>query len=266
LVEHNKRTGRGSRQFHSELPPFVPLMKALLLDPTISATAKVTWAFVVEASWQDNRDQWDEAGITHEQFAAALGFTAPTVRKAVKDLVETGWLSTWKRGQGLANGYQANAKPQVQDERNFQGTLKESSPPRARASTEGPLEERIEDTGGALATRTRKRDIVFDAMAEATDSDPNLEGARVGTAIAKLRKHPGYQEYVERHGKEAADLLLATEIQRRANAFRERWPELTLTPTGLVSNWRRLVEQQQRPTPLQEAEEALRREREENER
>jgi hypothetical protein len=92
--------------------------------------------------------------------------------------------------------------------------------------------------------KPRKRDVVFDAMAEATNSDPQLEGSRIGVAVAKLRKHDDYLAAVDRMSKEAADELLAAQIPIRARAYRRRWPDISLTPTALVSNWKRVVEEQ----------------------
>jgi hypothetical protein len=114
-----------------------------------------------------------------------------------------------------------------------------------------------------LAARApRKRDIVFDALAKATFSDPHLEGGLIGKEVAKLRKHPAYIAALELHGKDVVDAALAEEIPRRAAMYREHFgPGIELTAPALVKHWKRVQPQTRPKSRYEQAQENLRRER-----
>lgn len=238
-TEQGKRTGRGSRQFYSV--PFIGVPKALASDPTITPPAKVLWMAIVLLAWDEKHDPNDREanGVTFVQLAGVVGVSEPTLRKARAELQDRGWARYWKRGQGLADGYESFVKPSSQTERIFGGTPKESFGPRASATMDvnQELEEEQERT---LAPAARKRDLPFDAMAEVTDSDPQLEGSAIAKAVNQLRKHVGYVEYAEQYGREKAEATLALAIQRQSENYAEHFPGMSLTPSALVRHWKRI--------------------------
>lgn len=91
-----------------------------------------------------------------------------------------------------------------------------------------------------LAAAPRKRDVVFDAMALATDSDPQLEGSAIAKACNQLRKHVGYIEYAEQHGQEEAETKLAAAIPLQAENYQEHFHGMACTPSALVRHWKRI--------------------------
>ena len=81
----------------------------------------------------------------------------------------------------------------------------------------------------------RKRDIVFDTIAEVTGAHPSSEGGR----IARAKKQIVAFVLEERPG--ASDPEIAVEIDRRAKLYHHVLPRgALLTPTALASWWHRL--------------------------
>lgn len=268
MAKHNatrrtdKRTGRNSRQFSADLPPHVPIVTELFLDPSVSPNAKMAWGLVQYESWRQDGDPWNQVELSFTEMQAKIGLGERALRAAVKEAVEAGWMLSWRRGQGVANAYHAlarNCKTQVQEPA-------EAQDPRAGATMGLDLDEVLDSEPIGSLAAPRKRDIVFDALAEATNSDPHLEGSLIGKEVAKLRSHPDYKEMKEGNGKEAADIALASEIPLRAHAYSEHFgPGIALTAPALVKHWRRVANHSQRLTPLQEAERRLREERHDTE-
>lgn len=106
-----------------------------------------------------------------------------------------------------------------------------------------PLVEPLTEPAPALP-RVRARDVVFDALAEATSTDPHLasQGRLLGKCCAELRGHPDYRRAVEQVGKAEADRLLASEVYARANAYTAHFgAEIALTAPALLKHWRRVT-------------------------
>jgi hypothetical protein len=80
---------------------------------------------------------------------------------------------------------------------------------------------------------TRKRDLAWEALVEATRSNPEMERGRLNTALKAIR-WASMQEGIH-------DDDLPDEIHRRAEAYERRWPNLTLTSTALATHWRRVL-------------------------
>jgi hypothetical protein len=260
LVAQN--TGK-TRQFHSDLPPFVPLVVEVLYDERLSSDAKMLWAFVQHMSWRQDGDPWNVIELSVREIETRLNLGVRPLRRATRELVDAGWLATKRRGLGQPNEYRvfsrlgAGARTRTSETHDQEEA--ETRVPRARASTGEKLDTKgqIEDpsqtlvvkgtseakgstsASGPRAPATRKRDPVFDALADSTASDPHLNGGLIGKEAARLRTHPDYLAAVESVGKEAADAALALEIPIRAQAYRDYFgPDITLTVPALVKHWR----------------------------
>lgn len=79
----------------------------------------------------------------------------------------------------------------------------------------------------------RPRDLAWEALVETTHANPAMERGKLNAALKAIREaalvdglHPD---------------SLPAEIHRRADAYREKWPGLTLTPTALATHWFRVV-------------------------
>lgn len=88
----------------------------------------------------------------------------------------------------------------------------------------------------------RPRDLAWEALVRATHANPHMERGKLNAALKAIREAahgPGGEGI---HPDE-----LPAEIERRADAYRDKWPNLTLTPTALATHWFRvLVTPQQR--------------------
>lgn len=98
--------------------------------------------------------------------------------------------------------------------------------PEAQADTEAPLPP---DGGDADASNgQRSRDYLFEAVVEACAVDmehlTKPERGKVNKAVKDLREAGASPEGV----------------RARARNYRERWPEVDLTPTGLANNYSKL--------------------------
>jgi hypothetical protein len=245
MAEHNESDGQ-NKKWRADGEKFVILPHSVLYDAELSAGAIRAYCLLCDLGWRTGT-----AEPEMEEAAALIGVGEKALRGHIRELADKGLVTVKRRGLGQSNAYTLHGpngvKQNGQNDRS--ATVESTDPSRARAAMDveplSPIGEELTDKGSDVAPAARKRDIVFDAMADATASDPSLEGALIGTQIAKLRKHPDYVLLVEIDGKEAADERLATEILLRAVKWRtsEQWSHLTLTPAGLVKHWRRLAEQ-----------------------
>jgi hypothetical protein len=99
---------------------------------------------------------------------------------------------------------------------------------------------------------TRKRDLAFEALSRVTHANEAIERGKLNRALAAIR--------VAWHEEGGLEEDLPTEIERRARAYQEMWPGITLSPIPLASHWKRVVAQAKPKTPQQKALEDLRRE------
>jgi len=121
----------------------------------------------------------------------------------------------------------------------------------SKASTD--LEPRGSGTRAATA---RKRNLPFDALVQACPgTDPTVDGGMVAKALKEIRQRcvteaqsgdPRGQPsehilFADEHGDPRDNHLLAIEIKHRATLYRQRWPEVELTPTALAKHWTRLL-------------------------
>ena len=80
---------------------------------------------------------------------------------------------------------------------------------------------------------TRPPDLAWEALVEATNANPAMERGKLNAALKAIR------EAALRDG--IHEDSLPDEIFRRAAAYRESWPGLTLTPTALATHWFRVI-------------------------
>lgn len=111
--------------------------------------------------------------------------------------------------------------------------------------------ERESDAELALAVRAYDplkgerlggRNHPWDALVEVTGSDPVVDKGQIAKALKLIR---GYvvaasspQAFDEAMNGEA---LITQQIRARARLYRQRWPEMELTPTALAKQWARVT-------------------------
>jgi hypothetical protein len=118
-------------------------------------------------------------------------------------------------------------------------------PPSPRSGREGKGKEGKGTVASDKPPRKPRNDEhsqLFTALVEVCGLDPPLtkhEGGRVGTAAKQLVEI----------GASPSD------VHDRAKAYRKRWPDIDLTPTGLTANWGQVVSSRNgsRPPPREDA-------------
>ncbi len=78
-----------------------------------------------------------------------------------------------------------------------------------------------------------ERDLSWEALVRETAANPHMERGQLNTALKAIRA-AAFSEGLLEDG-------LPEEIRLRAQAYRERWPQLTLTPTALAKHWFRVI-------------------------
>jgi hypothetical protein len=86
----------------------------------------------------------------------------------------------------------------------------------------------------------RAIDLCWEALVEETAANPEMERGKLNTALRAIKTCAFGEGFVDEQG-------VATEIHLRAQAYRNLWPHLTLTPTALATHWRRVMVQTAAP-------------------
>ena len=81
--------------------------------------------------------------------------------------------------------------------------------------------------------KKRERDLAWEALVKVTNANETIERGRLNTALKAIRIA------WEEEGGRPEDLH--EEIPLRANAYREIWPRMSLTPTALAVHWKRVA-------------------------
>lgn len=100
-----------------------------------------------------------------------------------------------------------------------------------------------------------ERDLSWEALVRETNANPHMERGKLNAALKGIRS-AAFSEGLHEDS-------IPEEIRLRAQAYRERWPQLTLTPNALAVHWFRVIAPvAEAKTKTQSALEELRRERE----
>lgn len=96
----------------------------------------------------------------------------------------------------------------------------------------------------------RERDLAWEALVRETHANPAMERGALNTALKAIRE-AAYSEGLMEDG-------IPVEIQLRAQAYRETFPGLALTPTALAKHWFRVMVKPEARSSQQQAIERLR--------
>lgn len=144
--------------------------------------------------------------------------------------------------------------------RNPNGTGLEIDTPLSKDPPVGPVSGTSEQAPRSREQgKTRKQNIPFDALVEeCPGTDPAVDGGRIARALSDIRKRARAEANGEvpvlliaardlaaravrfereMEGDPLENLALAAAIRQRAQLYRERWPDIDLTPTALAKNW-----------------------------
>lgn len=236
---------------------YTQLPNVVLYDEELSASARLLYAMLWDLATyaQDEPEQ--------EEMAKKMGCAAKTLRGYLSELVKAGLVKTIRRGRGLTNAYEVNVP---ENGRNYRSRTGEITDPSM------PLEDEEQDAGAkapvagaALERQDRARNLVFDALVEATNANP-ADGGMIGKAAKSIRTamddtltdlRQGYlaqNPHEEEVPRDVIDELIAGQIRMRADLYRRLRPEWELTPTALAKHWNRIPTWQTRgglsPTEL----------------
>ena len=85
-----------------------------------------------------------------------------------------------------------------------------------------------------LTLATRKTDVCWEALVRETAANPAMERGQLNTALRAIREAAFSEGLVD-------DESLAAEIPLRAQAYRNKMPNCSLTPTALAKHWFRVM-------------------------
>lgn len=163
-------------------------------------------------------------GVT--RMVADTSLSDPTVRKHLRVLVDTGWLTIVEHGgiageRKRANHYTATT-PQADDPTStLGGTPKAGDVDPPSSLTPKRQESAMESVG----SDEPRKDLLFEALAEVC-------GMSLGELTTSARGA------MNRAAKELRDLSATpAEVERRAQAYRKKYPGIDLTPSALAKHW-----------------------------
>lgn len=211
----------------------------------------MTWAWDQAVSHSEKLVLLALAGYVNPDFecfpsqttiARQTGLARPSVSRAIKMLINKGLVSTLKvagRGSLL---YTLNVEkgvtqddtppPVTQDDTvtdDDRGVSPTMTPPVTQDDTEGLMEGTSKKETLAPATRTRKRDLLFEALVEETglrlDSLTKSERGRVNKAAKELREVGATPD----------------DVRDRAKLYKLKYPNVAITATALAGNWGQLA-------------------------
>lgn len=81
---------------------------------------------------------------------------------------------------------------------------------------------------------TRKTDLCWEALVRETAANPAMERGQLNLALRAIREAAFSEGLVD-------DETLAAEIPLRAQAYRDKMPQCSLTPTALAKHWFRVM-------------------------
>lgn len=192
-------------------------------------------------------ERGDSCFPNRETLMRETSLSRATVRRQIQLLEDEGWLVVVVGSGRTSSRYQAVVPEGCHGE-----------PPHGEPPGVPPvIPEGVKDKGAGLSkdqpqpgtkvtsTRQRPRNVLFDALAEETQADPTAEGGRIAAALKVIaglwaagkegpRPKPGPT-------RGEWDGVLIDEIRRRARLYRERWPNVELTPSALAKNWERVT-------------------------
>lgn len=149
-----------------------------------------------------------------------------TVRRELHKLVDTGWLTLVEQGgikgeSRRANQYQATTPVTDDPCTPDRGTPVTSTTDPCTTDTPKRQESAIESVG----SDEPRKDLLFEALAEVC-----------GMSLGELTKSA--RGSMNRATKELRDLSATpAEVERRAQAYRKKYPGIELTPSALAKHW-----------------------------
>jgi hypothetical protein len=267
VAEHSEatRTKRpAKRKYESDHPlwrdGFTSMPNVLMRDESVSGLAKILWLAINDFDYRGLEPELAEVG-------RLLGIGEKATRGYMRELEAAGWVKSHRRGLGLTNRYESTDPfGSIQNGQNDRsGTGDMADPERAN----GRIPTRARDSGEDERTKTRREaknasrprrpNLPFDALAKETRSDPVADGALLGRSLKTIRQRVaseagGTAPCPDLVRERAALILiadddphanepLADEIRTRARQYRSYYNDgIELTAPALAKNWTRVTQ------------------------
>lgn len=175
-----------------------------------------------------------------------------SVRQALADLADTGLIQRERkrRADGSLGTYRYSfpladpAPPAAADA---------GRPAAADAAQNQEVPNRVEELAIARSsrevtkydpqkgTKIEGRNLPFDALCQATGASATHDAKQVATALKAIRGRAFGGAAIE-SDPATVEAALASAIHDHAAAYRERWPDIELTPTALAKHWDRVTQ------------------------
>lgn len=229
-----------------------PIPAALIGDTRLSLQARAIYMLVRHLIWQETRENEDtmraEIG-TLADMSKPAGCSVTALKEYLAELRRAGWLTTTRARRGHPYTYTIFTT----------ATEPDSGPAQSRNPAPAPSCADDADAEGARApSGARPRNLVFDAVAEATEANPAISGGQIAKAVAAIREATAEivaersREFLAENSaydevpNERVDAFIAAMVWARAERYRQMRPTWELTPTSLASHWHRIPGWEQR--------------------
>lgn len=210
-------------------------------------------------------DRDGKAWPSRRTLATKLGCSMNTVDRARAELEEAGALHVERRksdeGDWMSSVYTVVRRTPTNGET---GTPTDGVQNESQGLNDGSSTATAVDSRGAVAeydprkgTKVDGRNLPWDALVEETGADERAEAGRIAQGLKLIRKlvadEYGAVETWRLASPEEREQDIADVIRQRAALYRDRWPQVELTPTALAANWARVT----RPRPGRDPDSAL---------
>lgn len=255
-----ERSGRTRRDaVRTDTGPFA-LIPEWVLDAEISDRAVRLYA--VLGRYADNAGESHPSRTT---LAKRVQCSRDSIDRAIRELEGVGALSAEPRYEDDEEGGRRQTSNLYTILRLPGRTVAEggggtpAAPPSrtAAAQNENQVEREPVEREKTLAPAAREydplkgqkidgRNLPWDALVEETQADEKAEAGRIAAALKKIRELAVAESRGWPTAKDAElyEKLIAFEIRRRAELYRQRWPRIDLTPTALAAQWARVTTDQ----------------------
>lgn len=241
------RIGAMPSEYPAYWTGFTKMPNSVLMDRDLTALAKCVYGVMSNV---DSRRRPGSVDPTLAMTAEQINVSLPTIRKAVKELIEHGLIEKTGR-KNVASSYRILLARRPDSGKNLSdgGTEMEKESFASRAGGILALSEDKSERAKALLGQSRIPNPAYEALVAVTNADRDLEGTLIGKALSQIRmaweRDTGCT--LGRYAKDEQDPqwdMLAAEIRARAVLYQRRWRGVELTPMALARNWTRVTVRQ----------------------
>lgn len=243
---------------------------AVTFHPQLPLGAKAAYPALRQLAWKaGRRDERDEVVLpSQDKIAEGVGCSRAALAGYVRALKDAGFISykrpsrraplRWRIFDDPKSREEIASLAESSDSRLLSG--QESLLPRARSLSSPDVKLDGEEANASSRQRDiavpvrRKRNLPFDALVEVCPgTDPSVDSGKVAAALKIIRRRlqteagspdprgDPARACLEADADPSGNSALADEIRRRALLYHARWEAIDITPTGLASNWTKVL-------------------------